>query len=172
MKKLNVMVILAVAIFLMAGSMAQAEIQKVGTLNIRLVFDNYEKTKAYDKVLEDQYTVYESARNAKVEEVQEKQGKLSLLKDDEKSKAEEELKNLIETLQQYDREQQTDLTKKRDERIREIMLEVEQFVDGYAKGQNFDLILNSNVLIWQGEQVVDISEDVTEALNKEYKDKK
>lgn len=171
MKKVGLLMACLIAVFVTTGSLAYAELQKVGTLNIRLVFDNYEKTKDYDKVLEEQYTKYENARNEKVAAIQEKQGKLSLLKDEERAKAEEELGKMIDELQQYDREQQTDLTKKRDERIREIMLEVEQFVDNYAKAENFDLILNSNVLIWQGEQVVDISDEVTEALNNEYNKK-
>lgn len=172
MKKLNVMVILLVAVFLMTASMAQAEVKKVGTLNIRLVFDNYEKTKDYDKVLEEQYTKYETERSGKTEVIQEKQGKLSLLKEEEKQKAEEELQNLINELQQYDREQQTDLTKKRDERIREIMLEIEQIVGEYAEKEKFDFILNSNVLIWQNSEVVDISEKITGVLNSSYSEKK
>lgn len=172
MKKLNVMVFLFMVVFLMTASMAQAELKKVGTLNIRLVFDNYAKTKDYDKVLEEQYTKYEAERNGKVEAIQEKQGKLSLLKDEEKSKAEETLQELINSLQQYDREQQTELTKKRDERIRDIMLEIEQLVDQYAKKEKFDFVLNSNVLIWAGDQVLDISKEITDVLNKNYNEKK
>lgn len=169
MKRMPITVgLLVVAFFLATASIGHAEVNKVGILNIRLVFDNYQKTIDYDKVLEDQYAKYEAARGEKVEQIQEKQGKLSLLQDDEKKKAEEELQNMISELQDYDREQQTDLTKRRDERIREIMLEIEQYVADYAEKAGFDFILNSNVLIWQSSGVVDISEDIVTQLNATY----
>ena len=172
MKKLHVMIIGCIAAFVMTSSGARAEIKKIGTLNIRVVFDSYQKTADYDKVLEQQYSEYEKKRGEKIEKIQEKQGKLSLLKDEEKAKAEQELQGLIAEIQEYDREQQTDLAKKRDEHIREIMLEIEQFVDDYAGKEGFDFILNSNVLIWQGDAVVDVSEHITEILNKNYNEKK
>lgn len=171
MKKISLLTIALGVMFLMTSSIARAEDKKIGTLNIRVVFDNYQKTSDYDKTLEEQYNKYEKERQEKVEKIQEEQGKLSLLKDEERTKAEEALQNKINTLQEYDREQQTDLTKKRDERIREIMLEIEQLVGEYSKKEGFDFILNSNVLIWQGDSVIDISEQIVEMMNKKYKAK-
>jgi len=173
MKKFSMLIAGCMVAFLLATSGARAaDIKKIGSLNIRVVFDNYQKTVDYDKVLETQYNEYEKSRGDKIETIQEKQGKLSLLKEDDKAKAEQELQQLIADLQAYDREQQTDLAKKRDEHIREIMLEIEQLVGDYAGKEGFDLILNSNVLIWQGNSVTDISEQITEMLNKNYTKKK
>ncbi|MEW5894286.1 MAG: OmpH family outer membrane protein [Candidatus Omnitrophota bacterium] len=172
MKKMKILTGIFVIIFLMTASFAQAEVKKVGYLNVRRVFDEYKKTQDYDKILEEQYNKYETERSAMVEKIQERQGKLSLLKEDERQKAEEEIQTMINDLQQYDRAQQTDLTKKRDERIRDIMLEIEQRVGEHAKSQGYDLILNSNVLIWQSEAITDISEDIVTILNSNYQEKK
>jgi len=172
MKKTSLIFIGMIAAVVMLCSTARAEIKKIGTLNIRAVFDNYQKTIDYDKVLEEHYTKYEKSREEKIAKIQEEEGKLSLLKDEEKTKAGEALQAMITELKEYDREQQTDLTKKRDERIREIMLEIEQFVGEHAEKEGFDFVLNSNVLIWQGNVVVDISEVITDALNKNYTEKK
>jgi len=161
-----------VALLLATSGVNASEIKKAGMLNIRMVFDNYQKTVDYDKVLETQYNTYEKAREEKIETIQENQGRLSLLKDEDKARAEQDLQKLIADLQAYDREQQTDLAKKRDEHIREIMLEIEQTVGDYAGKEGFDLILNSNVLIWQGNSVIDISPEITEILNKNYTEKK
>lgn len=169
MKKWNV-VIGAVIFSLLATSFASAEIKKVGYLDLSRIFDNYGKTKEYDKVLEEQYTRYEADRNQKVEKIQEKQGKLSLMKEEEKKKAEEEVQGMINDLQQYDMEQRTDLTKKRDERIREILLEVEQVVANYAKKEGYDLIFNDRVLIY-GSDGMDITEPILELLNAAYTQK-
>ena len=171
MKKVSVLISCFIVIFLMATSFAQAQVKKIGYLNIRQVFDEYKKTQDYDKVLEEQYIKYETERNAMIEDIQERQGKLSLLKEGERQKAEQEIQAKINELQQFDRAQQTDLTRKRDERIRDIMLEIEQRVGEYAKNQGYDLILNSNVLIWQSQAITDISEEVINVLNKNYQKK-
>lgn len=170
MKKVNLVIMGAVMISLMSASFAGAEIKKVGYLDLSRIFDAYEKTKEYDKVLQAQYDAYEVERNKKVEQIQEKEGKLSLMKEEEKKKTEDEMRTMINNLQQYDVEQRTDLTKKRDEGIREILLEVEQIVGNYAKQEGYDLILNDRVLIYGGENM-DITEKILELLNASYKKK-
>jgi len=162
---------MGVLIFLfMSASLVSAQMKKVGFLDLSRIFDNYEKTKEYDKILEDQYNRYDAERKIKVEKIQEKQGKLSLMKDDEKKKAEEEVQTMLNELQQYDMGQRTDLTKKRDERIREILLEVEEVVANYAKKEGYELIFNDRVLIY-GSDGIDITDKILESLNEGYKKK-
>lgn len=156
------------AALLAAAPLANAQLKKVGTVDLSRIFDEYQKTKDYDKVLEEQYNGYDKQRQEKVQVIEEKQGKLALLNDEEKKKAEEELQTMINDLQQFDLAQRTDLTKKRDERIREILLEVEQLVSGYAKQEGFDLILNDRVLIY-GNESLDITNVILEKLNASYK---
>jgi len=167
-KKVNIMIGALIVVFLATASFAQAQVKKIGYLDLSRIFDSYEKTKEYDNVLEEQYAQYEKERNIKVEKIQEKQGKLSLLKEDEKKKAEEEIQNMVSDLQEYDMAQRTDLTKKRDERIREILLEVEQIVSDYAKKEGYDVILNDRVLIY-GSEGMDVTGKVLELLNASYK---
>jgi len=166
MKKVN-MIIAGLVLLLVTTSFSHAEVKKTGYMNLSRIFDNYEKTKEYDSVLEEQYNRYESERTTKVEKIQEKQGKLSLMKEDEKKKAEEEIQSMINDLQQYDMAQRTELTKKRDERIREILLEVEQVVSNYAKKEGYDLIFNDTVLIF-GADSMDITDQILELLNAAY----
>ena len=168
MRKLSILTSIFVAVFFLTASFAQAEIKKVGYLDLSRIFDSYQKTKEYDKVLEEQYNKYDAERNAKVEKIQEKQGKRSLLKEEDQKKADEEIQNMVNDLQQYDMAQRTDLTKKRDERIREILLEVEQIVGTYAKKEGFDMIFNDRVLIY-GSEGMDITDKILEILNASYK---
>jgi outer membrane protein len=167
MKKFMMVIGIAVLCFVSASAV-RAEIRKVGYLDLSRIFDNYEKTKEYDVVLEEQYSRYESERNTKVEKIQEHQGRLALLKEDERRKAEEEMQGLINELQQYDMEQRTELTRRRDERIREILLEVEQVVADYARKEGFDLIFNDRVLIF-GSDGMDITDPILKFLNDAYK---
>ena len=71
----------------------------------------------------------------------------------------------------FDQAKRTDLTKQRDEKIREILLEIEKVVSDYAKQEKYDLILNDRVLIY-GDDGLDISTKILELLNAEYNKKK
>ena len=67
-------------------------------------------------------------------------------------------------LLEYDRQQKADLTKERNEKIREILLEIEKIVSDYAAAQNYSMILNDRVLIF-GEKTLDVTEPILKKLN-------
>ena len=145
--------------------------KKVAYLDLSRIFDNYTKTKEYDAVLEKDSVTYETERNKKVEVLKEKQSKSALLKEDEKAKLEKEIEDGKASLLEYDRQQQTELRKKRDEKIREILLEVEKIVKNYAEKEGYALILNDRVLIY-GDKSMDITEKILQLLNESYPVKK
>ena len=168
MKKISLIGVAFLFIFFMPANVyAQSEVKKIGFLDLSKMFDNYEKTKEYDKVLEKEHAAYEADRNAKIEKLKEKQGKLALLKEEEKEKMQKEIEDLRNALRQFDKDQQVELTKKRDEKIREILLEIEKFVSEYAKKDKFDMILNDRVLIY-GNETMDITDQVLKGLNESY----
>ncbi|MFA5088868.1 MAG: OmpH family outer membrane protein, partial [Candidatus Omnitrophota bacterium] len=119
--------------------------KKIGFLDLTKVFDGYEKTKSYDTVLENKHSGYEKERNAKIEKLREEQGKLALLKEEEKGKLQEELDRMRSDILEFDRQKKTDLTKERDEKIREVLLEIEGVVTDFAKKENYAMVLNDRV---------------------------
>lgn len=167
MKK--IFMLMAAGILMAGFSMTTAaEAQKIGYLDLSKTFDNYEKTKDYDKTLEAEHEAYQNERNAKIEKIQELQGKLALLKEEEKQKQQDEIDKLITDLREFDQAKGTDLTKKRDDKIREILLEVEDVVSGYAKKEGYDFILNDRVLIY-GQDSMNVTDTILETLNANYK---
>ena len=92
---------------------------------------------------------------------------MDLLKPEEKDKAQKDLEQMRTDLAQYDQQKKTDLNKQRDEKIREILLEIEKVVSDFAKKEKYDLILNDRVLIY-GNQGMDVSEPVLKLLNDSY----
>ena len=136
-------------------------------IDLSHVFDEYAKTKEYDKMLEAKNTEYQTQRTAKVDKLKESQNKLSLLKEEEKKKLEEEASKQEAELFEFDRQKQTDLRKERDERIREILLEIEKVVKDFAEKEGYTLILNDRVLIY-GNQELNITEKVIKLLNGSY----
>jgi len=162
------MLMAAVVLMVSFSMTTAAEAQKIGYLDLSKTFDNYEKTKDYDKTLEAEHEAYQNARNAKIEKIQELQGKLALLKEEEKQKQQDEIDKLITDLREFDQAKGTDLTKKRDDKIREILLEVEEVVSGYAKKEGYDFILNDRVLIY-GQDSMNVTDAILETLNANYK---
>jgi len=67
-------------------------------------------------------------------------------------------------LMEFDRQKQADLTKERNEKIREILLEIENKVSDFAKQENYSLILNDRVLIY-GEPTLNLTETLLKILN-------
>lgn len=174
MKSFRLVAVTVVCLFALTAAVSAQEpgaVKKIAIMDLSKVFDSFQKTKEYDTVLEGKTKEYETERNAKIDKIKELQNKLALLKDDEKEKVNKELETMKADLIAFDQAKRTDLTKQRDEKIREILLEIEKVVSDYAKQEKYDLILNDRVLIY-GDQGLDISTKILELLNAEYNKKK
>ena len=137
---------------------------KIGFVDLSRLFDEHHKTAAYDVELETEHKQFEDARNVKIQKIQEDQGKLALLNEDKKAELEAEIEKLKADLLEFDREQKTTLTKERNEKIREILLEIEQQVSSYAEKEGYDVILNDRVLIY-GNPAKDLTDEILTKLN-------
>ncbi len=149
------------------GAAAGAGVKKIGVMDLSKVFDNYQRTKEYDSVLEGKTKEYEKARNEKIDKIKELQNKMALLKDDEKGKATKDLEGMRNELASFDQAQQTDLKKQRDDKIREILLEIEKTTSDFAKKEKYDIIFNDRVLVY-GTEGMDVSTQVLEILNANF----
>ncbi|MCK5580494.1 MAG: OmpH family outer membrane protein [Candidatus Omnitrophica bacterium] len=171
MRKMKIMSLVLVIVFAFSTmAFAQEGVKKIGYLDLSLIFDSYEKTKEFDSLLEGKHKEYEKLRTGKIDKIKEVQGRMALLKEEEKGGVEGELESLKEDLMTFDQAQRADLTKQRDERIREILLEIEKIVSDFAVKEKYDLILNDRVLIY-GSDVLNITESVLQLLNETYNKK-
>jgi len=152
------------AISLTAVSYAQPA-PKIAYVDLSRVFDEYSKTGNYDQTLEKKSVEYQKERNKKLEKIQEAERKLVLLKETEKEKLKVEINKNKNDLIEFDRQKQTDLRKERDEKIREILLEIEEVVKNHAEKESYDIILNDRVLIY-GSKTLDLTDKVLDILNK------
>lgn len=168
MKRNQIFMVLLTMLVLCVPSMVSAKEIKIAYVDLSRLFDDYYKTKDYDKVLEGQHSGFEKERNDKIEKVREMQGRLGVLADDEKAKLEESIEELKAELLEFDRQKKADLTKERNEKIREILLEIEKVVSDYAKKEQYSVILNDRVLIF-GDEQLDLTENILMILNKDQK---
>jgi len=156
--------ILLVIILTISTTAAYAQSAKLAFVDLSRLFDEHHKTASYDQILEENHKKFEAERNGKIEKIQEAQGKLALLNEDKKAALEEEIEKMKADLLEYDRQQKTTLTKERNEKIREILLEIEREVSAYAEKNGYDIILNDRVLIY-GNPSKDITEEIIKLLN-------
>jgi outer membrane protein len=165
MKKI---VILSVAIgFLAIFAGACHAADKLGYVDLGRLFDEYNKTKAYDKVLEDKQKVYETERDKKVNDLKALQSKIDILSEKEKEAKKPEFDTKVKALQEYQRVQETELRKDRDDKMKEILKDIEKAVGEYAKKENFTMIFNDRVLVYQ-DQSMDITEPALKILQSYY----
>lgn len=143
--------------------------EKLGFVDLSRLFDEYNKTKYYDKVLEDKQKSYESERDKKVNEVKQLQDKMNLLNEKEKESKKSELEDKIKTLQEFDRVKTTDLRKERDDKMKAILKDIEKAVSDYAKRNGYTLVFNDRVLVYQ-DKSLDITDGVLNILQGYYKE--
>ncbi|MBU1122940.1 MAG: OmpH family outer membrane protein [Candidatus Omnitrophota bacterium] len=141
---------------------------KIGYVNVFDVFDKYSKTKEYDDALETVKDKKEVTLNKKKDEIEKMQSKLSLLKPQEQEEKQAEVAAEIESYRNLEREIYIDLKKDRDEKMKEILEDINLVVKDYAKKNKFDLIINENAVLY-GEKIMDISSDILKIMNERYK---
>jgi len=150
--------------------LAQAA-DKFAYVDLSRTFSEYSKTKEYDKVLGEKETAYETERDKKVSDVKQLQDKINLLGDKDKETKKPELDTKIKSLQEYDRQKQTDLRKEQDEKMKEILKDIEDTVKQIAEKEGYSMVFNDRVLVYQSKSY-DITDKVIGVLNKGYTAKK
>jgi len=143
---------------------------KFAYIDLSRTFSEYGKTKDFDKALTDKESSYTTERDAKVDEVKKLQDKLSLLSEKEKEAKKNEIETKTKNLQDYDRQKQTDLRKEQDEKMKELLKDIEGAVKTYAEKEGITLVFNDRVLVYQTKSL-EITDKIIEILNKGYKSK-
>jgi len=159
---------LAVIFGFMVAGMAQASDLKIAYVDLSKVFDSYQKTKEFDAVLQKEGESFQKDRDGMVQKIRDAQSKLDLMKDDEKARMQADIEKQKNDVVAFDKEKRTQLAKRRDEKVREILKEIQNIVNGIAKRDNLTFVLNDRVLIY-GAPELNITEEVMKSLNDSYK---
>lgn len=142
--------------------------EKLGYVDLGRLFNEYAKTKDYDKTLSDRQGAYDSERDKKVNEIKQFQDKMNLLSDKEKETKKTELETKVKALQDFDREKQTDIRKEFNERKTELIKDIDNTIKQYAEKEGYTLIFTETGVAYNAENL-DITDKILEKLNKGYK---
>jgi len=164
MKRFTAVLLAMIFIGAMAVGIAQAA-DKFAYVDLSRVFSEYTKTKDYDKLLSEKEKKYTEERDKKVNEIKQFEDKMNLLSEKNKEAKKQELDKKIKGFQEYDRLQQTDLRKEQDEKMKDILQDIEEAVKSYSQKENFTLVFNDRVLVFQDKKL-EITDEVIKILNK------
>src|SRR3990167_2491633 len=158
--------------FIMAAAPSYAaDTSKIGYVDLARVFDEYQKTKEFDKSLETKGASKQSDRDKMVAEIKKLRDEAELLsakaKDDKQAGIDEKIKSL----QEYDRTTRDGLRRERDGMVRDILKEIEVVIQDFGKSQGYSFIFNDRVLVYKSEGS-DLTNQVIKALNDSYAKKK
>jgi len=167
MRKISIVLgAVVIALVLSAGSAQAAD--KFGYIDLSRTFSEYNKTKGYDKTLNDKEKAYTDERDKKVAELKALQDKFNLLNDKEREAKRGELETKMKAFQDSDRKMQEALRKEQDERMKEILKDIEDAVKKYAEKEGYTMVFNDRVLVYQN-KALEITNQVIEGLNKNSK---
>jgi Skp family chaperone for outer membrane proteins len=152
------------SVFLFTAVAQSQAADKFGYIDLSRTFSEYGKTKDYDKALAEKQNAYTTERDKKLNEVKQLQDKLNLLSDKEKETKKADLESKVKDLQEFDRVKQTDLRKEQDDKMKDILKDIEDTVKGYAEKEGYTMVFNDRVLVYQSKGM-DITDKIVALLN-------
>jgi len=159
---------LAVIFGLMATGIGMAADLKIAYVDLSKVFDDYQKTKEFDALLQSEGEAFQKDRDAMIQKIQDAQSKLDLMKDSEKASLEADIEKQKNDVVAFDKEKRTELAKKRDDKVREILTEIQGIVSTIAKNEGYTYVLNDRVMIY-GDPQYNITDEVSKNFYDSYK---
>ncbi len=143
---------------------------KIGYINLGKTLDEYKKTEESEKSLEEKLDKKEKERKKLVDEIRKLKDEMVLLSDKGKEEKQPVIDEKIKNLQEFDTELRGELQQERDEKLREIMSEIDKVIQDYGKKHGYTVILGDRMLVY-GDESVEITREIIDILNKKYKKK-
>jgi len=143
----------------------EGSLEKVGFVDLRRAFYEYEKSKTLDKELTDITAQRTEERAAMVEKITKLRDESELLNDDAKAKKQQEIDAEITRLNEFDRDIRQEILTKKNDMFREIIDDIRKVVEVIGEKEGYDAILDSRDIMYAKEGF-DLTDQVLKELNK------
>ena len=148
----------------MISPLAQAAELKIGYVNLPKVFDGYERTKRQDAALEKEGKAKQVELEARVNDLKKLRQNLELLNDAAREAKSREVEQRTDELQQFRTSTARDLKREHDNIAQEILKDIQQVINDYAKANGFAMILDQRSLFY-AQSAYDVTDEVLKLLN-------
>lgn len=166
MKKGLVLTLITIFLF-SVPAFAQAD-GKIGYVDLSRAFDEYQKTKDFDRALEKTGDIKQEQREKLVKGIRKMRDELELMNERARKKKEGDIESRIRSLQEFDQDAKMELTKERDDMVRDILKEMNGVIQEYGKGHGYSIIMNDRILLY-GDEALDLTGEIIKILNGRYK---
>lgn len=168
MKKLSTVILAGIFISCMITPLCAESQGKIGYIDLSRLFDEYQKTKDFDKELEAKGDMKQDEREKLVQEIRKMREELELMNKSAREKKEADIESKIKALQEFDQEAKMDLTKERDNMVKDILEEMSGVIKEYGQKNGYSVIVNDRVLLY-GDSGLDLTGEIIKILNDRYK---
>ena len=168
MKKLFLFILVGIFVLCAAAPLFAESQGKIGYIDLSRSFDEYQKTKDFDKDLESKGDMKQGEREKLVQEIRKMREELELMNKNAREKKEADIEAKIKSLQEFDQEAKTDLTKERDNMVKDILKEMSDVIKEYGQKNGYSIIVNDRVLLY-GDSGMDLTNEIIKILNDKYK---
>jgi outer membrane protein len=155
--------IIMVSTFLLTPCQAKGE--KIGYVDLRRAFYEYEKSKTFEKELNELTGKRQSEREAKIKEISKLRDEMELLSGAAREKKQSQLEAKISDLNEFDRDTRQQLLNKKNDMFREVVDDIQKVVNGLGEKEKYDFILDSRNIMY-GREEFDLTDEVVSQLNK------
>jgi Skp family chaperone for outer membrane proteins len=165
LKKTVVLSVVGLLVLAMSAPAALCKEMKIGYVDLRRAFYEYEKTQS----LEDELTALteesNEKRNAMIEEITILRDQAEMLEGQKKAEKEQELDTKLTQLQEYDRNTRQELLNKKNEMFRKVIDDIQSIVQDMGEEGDYDYVLDSRNIMYSPDKY-DLTDKVLEELNK------
>ena len=162
---------LILGVFMIFASRVAFAAEKIATVDIGKIFDEYEKTKKYDQQFQTEGKSKQEERDAIVHEVRRLREETSLLSEEAKQGKQDSIETKLKELDTFDGDTRKTLGEKRNQAVREVFQDIETVIAQYGERKGYDVIFNDRALLYKNKQY-DVTADVLRELNDSYRKKK
>jgi len=164
MKKLFITLVAVIAVSVCMVLSAQAETMKIGYVDLRRAFYEYEKSKAFDEELTAVTNERTEERNKMVETVRKLQDETALLSDKSAAAKQTEIDAKITALNNFDSDTRQELLNKKNDMFRQIIEDIQKIVKEIGESESYTYIFDSRNIMYSKPQD-DLTDRVLEVLN-------
>jgi outer membrane protein len=138
---------------------------KMGYINMRKVFFEYKKTKAFNEELEKKDEALKKEMEGKTQVIRKMRDEIELLSDKAKEKKEPELRQKLKELDDFRKDKIESFLRDKDEKFKEIREDILTVSTAYAKKNGYDMIFDEAIFVYAVNKF-DITDDIIKDLNK------
>ena len=166
LKKTGVLFVVCFVICGLIAPLSFCKELKVGYVDLRKAFYEYEKTKTLEEELTSLTEESQTERNVMIEEITKLRDQAGLLSGDKLKVKQQELDAKLTDLQNYDKEIRQNLLNKKNDMFRKVIDDIQKIVEDIGKNEQYDYVFDSRNIMYAGDQY-DLTTRVVAELNKQ-----